>query len=479
MKAYEIVIGLEVHAELNTVSKIYCSCRNAFGREPNTLVCPVCMGLPGTLPTLNEKAVDAAIRMGHALHCRIHSDSVQARKHYFYPDLPKAYQISQAEQPLCEDGYLDFMAEGAEKRVRVQRIHIEEDAGKLLHDASAGGSLADFNRCGVPLIEIVSEPDLRSSGEAKVYLETIKSILLYLGISDCRMQEGSIRCDVNVSVREKGAAEYGIRCELKNVNSFSAAVRGIEYEAKRQIAILAAGGTIARETRRWDDEKGESIPMRSKEEARDYRFFPEPDLGVIHVEEARIRALQESIPELPNEKIFRYVREYGFSCADAVLLAETPDRSGYFDDCVALGVCSPKNICSWMLGDAAKYTNDTGISITETCMTPGRLTALIALVENSTVSNTAARTVFGEVLRQDREPVEIIEELGLAQNSDRDALTRLAAEVLAANERSVRDYQNGKTNALGYLVGQCMKASKGRANPAMIREIVTQMLTEV
>ena len=344
MKDYEIVVGLEVHAELNTKSKIYCNCRNAFGLEVNTQVCPVCMGMPGALPTLNEKVVEYAIKMGHAMNCTIHNVCKQDRKNYFYPDLPKAYQISQAEVPLCENGYLDVMVDGEVKRIGVTRIHIEEDAGKLLHDESFHGSLVDLNRCGVPLIEIVSEPDIRSSAEAKAYLETIKSILQYINISDCKMQEGSIRCDVNVSVREKGCKEFGTRCEMKNVNSFSAAVRGIEYEAKRQIEILEAGGTITQETRRWDDVKGKSILMRTKEDAQDYRYFPEPDLLTIVVDPAKVEALKESIPELPNAKIMRYVADFGLSQMDATLIAEDIDRSTLFDACNQIGTCKAKNL---------------------------------------------------------------------------------------------------------------------------------------
>lgn len=478
MQEYEMVVGLEVHAELNTASKIYCNCRNAFGLEVNTQVCPVCMGMPGTLPTLNEKVVEYAIKMGHAMNCTINSVCKQDRKNYFYPDLPKAYQISQAEVPLCEHGYLDIMVDGEEKRIGVTRIHIEEDAGKLLHDAAFTGSLVDLNRCGVPLIEIVSEPDIRSSAEAKAYLETIKSILQYLNISDCKMQEGSIRCDVNVSVRKKGSTEFGTRCEMKNVNSFSAAVRGIEYEAKRQIAVLESGGTIVQETRRWDDVKGMSYTMRSKEDAQDYRYFPEPDLLTIVVPEEKIAALKASIPELPNAKIRRYVKEFGLSQVDATLIAEDLERSGMFDACNAIGTCKPKSISNWILSDIAKFTNDTGKKISETPLTPQRLTDLVGQVEKGVISNSAAKKVFQIVLKTGKEPLVIIEEEGMAQNSDADFLEQLAKEVLEKNEKSVTDYKNGKTNALGYLVGQCMKASKGKANPGIVKEIVTRMLTE-
>ena len=465
-----MVVGLEVHAELNTASKIYCNCRNAFGLEVNTQVCPICMGMPGTLPTLNEKVVEYAIKMGHAMNCKINAVSKQDRKNYFYPDLPKAYQISQAEVPLCENGYLDIMVDGEEKRIGVTRIHIEEDAGKLLHDASFSGSLVDLNRCGVPLIEIVSEPDIRSSAEAKAYLETIKSILQYLNISDCKMQEGSIRCDVNVSVRKKGSTEFGTRCEMKNVNSFSAAVRGIEYEAKRQIEVLEAGGTIAQETRRWDDAKGMNYTMRSKEDAQDYRYFPEPDLLSIVVPEEKIAALKASIPELPNAKIRRYVKDFGLSQVDAT--------SAMFDACIAIGTCKPKSISNWILSDIAKFTNDTGKKISETPLTPQRLTELIVQVEKGVISNSSAKKVFQIVLETGKEPLAIIEEKGMAQNSDTGFLEQLAKDVLANNEKSVNDYKNGKTNALGYLVGQCMKASKGKANPGIVKEIVTKMLSE-
>lgn len=473
-----MVVGLEVHAELNTKSKIYCNCRNAFGLEVNTQICPICMALPGTLPTLNEKVVDYAIKMGQALNCSINRICKQDRKNYFYPDLPKAYQISQADVPLCEHGHLDIMVDGAEKTIGITRIHIEEDAGKLLHDEAFAGSLVDLNRCGVPLIEIVSEPDIRSSAEAKAYLETIKSILQYIDISDCKMQEGSIRCDVNVSVREKGSEKFGTRCEMKNVNSFSAAVRGIEYEAKRQIEVLEAGGTITQETRRWDDAKGMSFAMRSKEDAQDYRYFPEPDLRTIVVDEERVQKLKESIPELPNAKLSRYVKEHGLSQTDAALIAESVEKSKLYDSCVAMNKCRPKSISNWILADISKFTNETGKSIFDTPLTVEKLVDLISAVENGKISTTSAQKVFSVIVNEGGEPAEIIEKLGLAQNSDSDFIQKLVDDILAANEKSVNDYKNGKTNALGYLVGQCMKASKGKANPGMVKELVTKALNE-
>ena len=476
---YEIVVGLEVHAELNTRSKIYCNCKNAFGLEVNTQVCPVCMGMPGTLPTLNEKVVEYAVKMGHALGCTINNVSKQDRKNYFYPDLPKAYQISQAEVPLCEHGKLDVMLDdGTVKTIGVTRIHIEEDAGKLLHDESFAGSLVDLNRCGVPLIEIVSEPDMRSSAEAKAYLETIKSILQYINISDCKMQEGSIRCDVNVSVRPKGSDKFGTRCEMKNVNSFSAAVRGIEYEAKRQIEVLENGGTVMQETRRWDDVKGMSISMRSKEDAQDYRYFPEPDLLTIVVPEEKVQAIKESIPELPNAKLMRYVKTLGLNQTDATLIVENLDRAKLMDECIEIGKGTPKSIAKWILADVSKYMNDTGKSIHDTPLTAARLCELVAEVEKGTISNSTGKTVFETVIAEDKDPSVIIKERGLSQNSDTSALEAIAKEVLAANEKSITDFKNGKTNALGYLVGQCMKASKGKANPGLMKEIVTKLVNE-
>ena len=345
-----------------------------------------------------------------------------------------------------------------------------------LHDESFAGSLVDLNRCGVPLIEIVSEPDIRSSAEAKAYLETIKSILQYIGISDCKMQEGSIRCDVNVSVMEKGSSEFGTRSEMKNVNSFSAAVRGIEYEAKRQIELLEKGEKVIQETRRWDDSKGMSFPMRSKEDAQDYRYFPEPDLLTISVDEKMVNDLKESLPELPNAKIKRYVRDYGLSQIDATLISEDMEKSSLFDKCNLLGICKPKNISNWILSDISKYINETGKIISETNLNAENLCALVEKIEKGVISNSAGKTVFDEIMKNGGDVDSIIESKGLAQNSDTDFIKNLVKEVFANNEKSINDYKNGKTNALGYLVGQCMKASKGKANPGIVKEIVTEML---
>lgn len=477
LKNYELVVGLEVHAELNTASKIYCSCRNAFGMEVNTQCCPVCMGMPGTLPTLNEKVVEYAAKMGYALNCTINSVSKQDRKNYFYPDLPKAYQISQFDIPLCEYGYLDIWVDGEERRIGVTRIHIEEDAGKLIHDDSFTGTLVDFNRCGVPLIEIVSEPDLRSSAEAKAYLDTIKSILEYLNISDCKMQEGSIRCDINVSVHKPGEP-FGTRVEMKNVNTFSGAVRAIEYEAARQVEVLEAGGTISQETRRWDDLKGENVLLRSKEDAQDYRYFPEPDLLTIVLNEEKLKELKDSIPELPNKKKVRYIKEMGLPEADAVLLAETKEKSDFFESILAAAPIKAKNAANWVLGDVSRLMNEQNKSINDLNLDPKQIAEIIALIEGNKISSSAGKQVFDEMMKTGKKPAEIVKEKGLEQVSDTSALQTIVDGVVANNQKSITDYKNGKTNALGFLVGQCMKASKGKGNPALMKEMLSKYLED-
>ncbi|WP_343252418.1 Asp-tRNA(Asn)/Glu-tRNA(Gln) amidotransferase subunit GatB [Ligaoa zhengdingensis] len=474
---YEMIVGLEVHAELKTKTKIYCGCKNEFGAEVNTNCCPICTGMPGTLPTLNEKVVEYAIKMGHATNCSINRICKQDRKNYFYPDLPKAYQISQFDIPLCEHGYLDCIVNenGDTKRIGITRIHIEEDAGKLIHDDSFAGSLVDFNRCGVPLIEIVSEPDIRSVVEAKAYLDTIKSILQYIDVSDCKMQEGSIRCDVNVSVHKPGEP-FGTRVEMKNVNSFSGACRAIEYEANRQIEILEQGGEITQETRRWDDMKGCNFLLRSKEDAQDYRYFPEPDLLTIVVEQETVDRLKAELPELPNKKIKRYMEEYGLPHFDSNLLVENIATDRFFEQCIALGVCPPKAIANWLLGDVTRILHEKNIEITETSLTPKKLTDMIALITKGTISNTAGKTVLEEIIFSDKLPEDVVQEKGLAQVSDSSVLEEIAKSVLAANAKAVEDYKGGKTNVIGFLVGQCMRQSKGQGNPAVLKEIILKLI---
>lgn len=479
---YETIVGLEVHAELNTKTKIYCNCKNSFGLEVNTQICPICTGMPGTLPTLNEKVVEYAVKMGHATNCSINNVCKQDRKNYFYPDLPKAYQISQADIPLCEHGYVDIMLNGKEKRIGITRIHIEEDAGKMLHNDAFQGSLVDFNRCGVPLIEIVSEPDMRSSDEAKAYLDTLKSILQYIDISDCKMEQGSIRCDVNVSVRPKGSTEFGKRVEMKNVNSFSGAMRAIDYESNRQIEALERGEEIFQETRRWDDQKGQNFLLRSKEDAQDYRYFPEPDLTTIYIPSEKVEELKKQIPELPNAKIKRYIKDCGLSQTDAELIAENLPRCRLFDECVKIcgyfgkDSVKPKDVSKWILGDVSKYMNETGKDIADTPLDANLLCRIVELIETKVISNTSGKIVFEEIMNGNTDIDKIIEEKGLHQISDDSAIEKIVNDVLAANQKSVDDYRGGKTNALGFLVGQCMKASKGQANPAKCKELVLKYL---
>ena len=478
---YDVVIGLEVHAELSTKTKIYCSCENTFGAEVNTKCCPICTGMPGALPSLNKKVVEYAVKAGHAFNCSINRISKQDRKNYFYPDLPKAYQISQFDIPLCENGYVDVIMDekGTQKRIGVTRIHIEEDAGKLLHDESFAGSLADYNRCGVPLIEIVSEPDMRSSEEAKAYLETLKSILQYIDVSDCKMQEGSLRCDVNVSIMPKGSDKFGTRCEMKNVNSFSGAVRAIEYEIKRQAKILDEGGVVEQQTRRWDDAKGMSFLMRSKEDAQDYRYFPEPDLTTIVLEEDYVKELKDSLPELPNKKTLRYMNEYGLPLFDANLLTENIEKARLFEECTSIGNCQPKNVSNWILGDISRILNERNVALSDTKISAQKICDMVSLIEKGTISNTAGKTVIEIIMFEDKTADDVVKEKGLAQISDTSALKTLAQEIISANPKTVEDYKNGKTNVIGFLVGQCMRASKGQGNPKILQEIILDIINNM
>ena len=475
MKDYEIVVGLEVHAELNTKSKIYCNCRNAFGLEVNTQVCPVCMGMPGTLPTLNEKVVEYAIKMGHAMHCQINGVCKQDRKNYFYPDLPKAYQISQAEVPLCGKGYLDVMVDGQMKRIGVTRIHIEEDAGKLLHDESFSGSLVDLNRCGVPLIEIVSEPDIRSSAEAKAYLETIKSILQYLNISDCKMQEGSMRADVNLSVREKGTKEFGTRTEMKNIGSFKAIAHAIEAETARQIDLIESGEKVVQETRRWNDDQGYSYAMRSKEDAQDYRYFPEPDLVPIVVSDEWLQQIRDNQPELHDEKLVRYIAEFGLPEYDAQILTSEKKLADLFEATSA--ICNkPKKVSNWLMGETMRLLKDREMDAEDLRFSPEHLAKIIELTEAGTINNSVAKEVFEKVFDEDIDPERYVEEHGLKSDNDEDALRATIEQIVKDNPQSVEDYHNGKEKAIGFLVGQTMKATKGKANPGIVNKILKELL---
>ncbi|MEZ0535653.1 Asp-tRNA(Asn)/Glu-tRNA(Gln) amidotransferase subunit GatB [Caldicellulosiruptoraceae bacterium PP1] len=478
---YEVIIGLEVHAELATKSKIYCSCTTEFGGEPNTHCCPICTGMPGVLPVLNEKVVEYAVKAGLATNSKISKFSKQDRKNYFYPDLPKAYQISQYDLPLCYDGFIDIQINGNIKRIGIKRIHIEEDAGKLLHDQWDEGSLVDFNRCGVPLIEIVTEPDIRSSEEAKAFLEKLKAILQYTEVSDCKMQEGSLRVDVNLSVRPKGSDKFGTRTEMKNLNSFRSVVRAIEYEAKRQIEVIENGGTIYQETRRWDDAKGISLSMRSKEEAHDYRYFPEPDLPPIVLDDEYIDNIKKSIPELPEQKKDRYVNEYGLPEYDASLITSSKWLANYFEETIKY-TNNIKSASNWLMGEIMRILNEKGIEFDDIYtikIKPNQLAKIIELVDKKTISNTIAKQVFEEVFNTGKDPEEIVKEKGLVQISDKGIIVDAVKKAIAENPNSVSDYKNGKDKALGFLVGQVMKLTKGKANPQLVNEILKEELSKI
>lgn len=472
---YEVIIGLEVHAELATKTKIYCGCSTEFGSDPNTHCCPICTGMPGVLPVLNKKVVEYAVKMGLATNCEIARFSKQDRKNYFYPDLPKAYQTSQYDLPLCEHGHVEFMVGDQKKRVGITRIHIEEDAGKLIHDPYTGDTLVDFNRCGVPLIEIVSEPDIRSAEEAVGYMQTLKSILEYLEICDCKMQEGSLRCDVNLSVRKKGETKFGTRTETKNLNSFKAIARSIEYETERQIKELENGGKIYQETRRWDDDKGIGYAMRTKEDAHDYRYFPEPDLAPIVLSDEYINGIKESLPEMPNVRKHRYIEEFGLPEYDAEQITNSKHMAEFFDK--AVKTCgNAKLVSNWLMSDVARILNEQEIDITEAKFTAEQLGSLISLIEKNVISSAIAKKVFEDMAQSGKDPESIVEEKGLKQVTDEGAIRDIVIKVLDLNPASVADYLAGKERAMGFIVGQTMKESHGKANPVMVNKLVKEEL---
>lgn len=472
---YEVVMGLEVHAELSTKTKIFCSCPTDFGAEPNSQTCPICMAMPGTLPVLNEKVVEYAVKAGLATNCEISRNSKNDRKNYFYPDLPKSYQISQFDKPLCEHGYVEIEVNGEKKKIRLTRIHIEEDAGKLNHDEFGGGSLVDLNRAGVPLIEIVSEPDLRSPEEVEQYLRKLKSILEYIEVSDCKMQEGSLRADVNVSVRKKGDTKLGTRTEMKNMNSFRSIVRAIEYEVDRQIDVIEEGGKIEQETLRWDDVSGKTFPMRDKEDAQDYRYFPDPDLVAIKLSEEYIENIKNSLPELPESRKERYLEEYQLSEKDAKLITSSKYLSDLFEN--AVKVCNnPKAVNNWIISDISRILNETEMEPIQIPFDSNQLGKLVILIDKGTISSSIGKKVLVELFENPRDPEDIIKEKGWIQISDEGAIKEVVLKVLEANPQSIADYKGGKDKALGFLVGQAMKETKGKANPQMLNKMFLEEL---
>ncbi len=473
--SFETVIGLEVHVELNTNTKIFCGCQNESGVEPNTNVCPVCTGQPGTLPVLNHQAVELALQAALALNCTVNQDCKFDRKNYFYPDLPKGYQISQYDQPIGEHGYVEIDLNGVRKKIGVHRLHLEEDAGKSTHAADGSHTLVDYNRTGVPLIEIVSEPDIRSPEEARLYLEALKSIMQYCEVSDCKMEEGSLRCDANISLRPVGQEAFGSKAELKNMNSFRNVQKGLEYEEIRQAQVLENGGTVDQETRRFDETTQATVSMRSKEEAHDYRYFPEPDLVGLKVDNAWLEKARGALPELPLAKKERYMSEYSLPEYDAGVLTADKGVALYYERIVEQGT-DPKTASNWVMGDLLAYLNAQGKSVANSPVSPEHLAELIAQVTSGKISTKQARDVFKLMCDTGKTAVSVISEQGMEQISDESALAAIIDEVIRNNPKSVEDYQGGKERALGALVGQTMKATKGKANPAVVNKMIIERI---
>lgn len=474
-KQYETVIGLEVHVELATKTKIFCSCSTAFGGAPNTHTCPVCTGMPGSLPVLNKQVVEYALAVGLAANCQIHQYCKFDRKNYFYPDNPQNYQISQLYLPICHDGGIEIETAAGKKTVRIHEIHMEEDAGKLIHDEWEDCSLVDYNRSGVPLIEIVSEPDMRSAEEVIAYLEKLRMMIQYLGASDCKLQEGSMRADVNLSVREAGTEAFGTRTEMKNLNSFRAITHAIEGEKNRQIDLLESGEQVVQETRRWDDTKGASYAMRSKEDAQDYRYFPDPDLTPVVISDEWIQEIRDRQPEMREEKLERYQKEYGIPAYDAGILTSIKRMADVFEETTAL--CKkPKKVSNWLMVETMRLLKEHSIDAEDIRFSPGNLAKLIGLTESGTINNTVAKEVFELVFDKDIDPEQYVEENGLKMVGDEGALRGTIEEIVAANPQSVDDYKGGKQKAIGFLVGQTMKAMKGKADPGAVNKILKEIL---
>ncbi|WP_338552796.1 Asp-tRNA(Asn)/Glu-tRNA(Gln) amidotransferase subunit GatB [Paenibacillus sp. KS-LC4] len=475
---YETVVGLEVHVELHTNSKIFCGCSTAFGAPPNTHTCPVCLGHPGVLPVLNKQAVEYAMKAAMALNCTIADVSKFDRKNYFYPDSPKAYQISQFDQPIGENGWIDIEVNGVTKRIGITRLHLEEDAGKLTHVDGGYASLVDFNRVGTPLVEIVSEPDIRTPEEAKAYLEKLKAIMLYCEVSDVKMEEGSLRCDANISLRPYGQEKLGTRAELKNMNTFRGVQRGLEYEQWRQAEVLNSGNKVVQETRRWDEAQGKTISMRGKEESHDYRYFPDPDLVRLFIDEEWKERVKASIPELPDARKARYTSEYSLPSYDADVITASKKLADFFEASLSY-TKDAKAVSNWIMGDLLGYLNSNSLELSDVLITGQGLGEMIGLLEKGTISSKIAKTVFKEMLESGKLPQQIVEEQGLVQISDEGAIIAIVDKIIGANPQSVEDFRAGKEKAIGFLVGQIMKETKGKANPAMVNKMLLERLQQV
>ncbi|WP_125152872.1 Asp-tRNA(Asn)/Glu-tRNA(Gln) amidotransferase subunit GatB [Clostridium rectalis] len=473
----EAVIGLEVHAELSTETKIYCGCTTDFGGKPNTHVCPICLGLPGSLPQLNKKVVEYAMKAGLALNCNINKLSRMDRKNYFYPDCPKNYQITQDEIPLCSEGYIEIeLEDGEKKRIGIERIHIEEDAGKLLH--TKAGTLVDYNRAGVPLIEIVSKPDMRTPEEATLYLQKLRSILASIEVSDCKMEEGSLRCDGNISVKPKKSDVFGVRTEIKNMNSFKALEKALTYEFGRHVEAVKNGENLEQDTRRWDETNGVTIVMRSKEKANDYRYFPEGDLVTINISDEWVEKIRETIPELPHEKAERFVKEYKIPKYDAGVLTLTMAMANFFEETAKLSK-DAKASSNWLMGDISRLLNENATTVEELKFTPENLAELIKLISTGTISNNIGKKVIVEMFNSGKDPKGIVEEKGLVQNNDEGAILEVVKKVIEGNPKSIEDYKNGKKRAIGFLVGLVMKETRGKANPQIVNRLVNNEIAKL
>ncbi len=473
---YRTIIGLEIHSELMTKSKIFCSCTTEFGGEANTHCCPVCLGLPGALPVINKKVVEYGIKAGLALNSKIANETKMDRKNYFYPDLVKGYQISQYDIPLCDGGYIEIENENGPKKIRLRRIHIEEDTGKSIHSED-GGSLLDYNRSGVPLIEVVTEPDMNSPEEAREFLEKLKATLRYIEVSDCKMEEGSLRCDININVVDEDTGKRTTITELKNLNSFKAAVKAMEYEEKRHINLLKQGKDAVRETRRWDEIKNETIVMRSKEDAADYRYFPEPDLVKMKIEDKWIEEIRNNLPELPHDKKERFVKQYDIPEYDAGVLTQTKELANFFEETVKYEV-DPKKASNWIMGDILRWIKDEDKEVEELKLTPKNLAEFISLIDEGKISNNIGKKVIKDMLDTGKPANDIVKEKGLVQISDEGELKNIVEKVINENEQSIIDYKNGKDRALGFLVGQVMKMTKGKANPQLVNKMILEIISQ-